>query len=212
MKAESLRQNLLSLILAWHTDPDDLPANICSSRTARRDAHLLFAIHPVCSQYLWSLDPERELSWSLRDSTADEAIQQYLGDGYGPINVLGFNSVLSSILIFLWLPLGKSNGGLTAFCIVFGFVSGTQVSMAPACVASITKPNEFNTIGTRMSMMYLFIAFLALPGPSISGALIDATGGYSAAAGLSGGLVMIGAGCYLTSRTIVSRRKGTKWV
>jgi hypothetical protein len=64
-----------------------------------------------------------------------------------------------------------------------------------------------------MSMMYLIIAFMALPGPSISGALIDATGGsYVGCACLSGGLVMIGAGCYLSSRMIVSRRKGTPWV
>ncbi|KAK4047605.1 hypothetical protein OIV83_005263 [Microbotryomycetes sp. JL201] len=135
-------------------------------------------------------------------------IPPFLADSFGPIFVLAFNTVLTGILIFLWIPLGRSTAGLTAFCIMFGFTSGTQVSMAPACIASITA--SMNEIGVRLAMCYLAIALSSIPGPPVAGVLIDRTGGYVASACFGGACVLVGAVCYMTSLTIVAKRKG-KW-
>ncbi|KAM0789958.1 hypothetical protein ACM66B_005293 [Microbotryomycetes sp. NB124-2] len=133
-------------------------------------------------------------------------IPPFLADTFGPIFVLASNTVLTGILIFLWIPLGRSTPGLVVFCILFGFTSGTQVSMAPACIASITE--NLNEIGVRLAMCYLAIALLSLPGPPVGGVLVDRTGGYVGAACFGGACVLIGAACYMSSLWIVSRRKG----
>ncbi|ORY83514.1 major facilitator superfamily domain-containing protein [Leucosporidium creatinivorum] len=139
-------------------------------------------------------------------------IPNWMADYFGPITVLGLNTIASAILVSLWIPMGKTDAGLIVWAILFGFASGTQVSMAPACIASITE--NMNTIGIRMAMCYLCVAVVALPGTPIAGALISAQGGetYLGAACFAGGCVGIGAMFFLIARRLVVKRKGTPWV
>jgi MFS family permease len=75
--------------------------------------------------------------------------------------------------------------------VLFGFVSGTFVSLPPTIFVHITKNRGM--IGTRMGMGFAFTAIGFLVGTPISGAILDANG--YAHVWLFGGLVTIAAGC-----------------
>ena len=84
---------------------------------------------------------------------------------------------------------------------LYGFFSGTLVSLPPACVASLTDPSEMSKIGSRMGMVFSIIAFATLTGTPIAGALISRdNGGYVYATVFSGVSMLIGAVLILASR------------
>ncbi|KAL8281336.1 hypothetical protein RQP46_006370 [Phenoliferia psychrophenolica] len=119
--------------------------------------------------------------------------------------------LLSGIFIFLWLPMGKSEAGLIVFAILYGYLSGTFVSMQPACIASMTV--QMDQIGIRTAMAFIFTSLAALTGTPIAGAMITAQGGsYVGAACWSGAMVLFGAFSLGVARQILVRRKGTQWV
>jgi len=83
---------------------------------------------------------------------------------------------LSAILVLaLWIP--ATNAASTiAFSILFGFTSGTFVSMAPVLIQQLSSVAE---IGMRIGTAFSVISLAALTGNPIAGALITRdAGGY----------------------------------
>ncbi|KAM0747067.1 MFS general substrate transporter [Meredithblackwellia eburnea MCA 4105] len=138
-------------------------------------------------------------------------IPNYLADKYGPLTILTPNCILSGILIFLWLPMGKSEAGVIIFAILFGFTSGAYQSMFPASIASMTP--QMNQIGIRIAMAFLMVGFAGLTGTPISGAIIThQKGSYVGAAVCSGVMVLVGSGLVAVARLVMVRRKETQFV
>jgi len=83
---------------------------------------------------------------------------------------------LSTLLVLaLWIP-AKTNTGIIVFAALFGFTSGTFVSMAPALVAQIS---EVKQIGVRTGTSFFIISIAALTGNPIAGELVTRNeGGY----------------------------------
>ena len=125
----------------------------------------------------------------------------------GTFNTLTGASAICGILIFTWLSI-QSLGGMIAFCILFGFFSGTVIGLFPATIArTAPKPNE---IGSYMGMGLGVLSFSGLTGTPITGAMVNAYGSYHPAmvfAGLSslvGALVIFGARLRLAKGKLVA--------
>lgn len=84
-------------------------------------------------------------------------------------------SIVSIILVLaLWLP-SRTNSTAIVFTVLYGFSSGSAVSLAPALVAQISEIRE---IGVRSGTYFAIAAFAALTGTPIAGALLpDPLGG-----------------------------------
>ncbi|TNY17225.1 major facilitator superfamily domain-containing protein [Rhodotorula diobovata] len=138
-------------------------------------------------------------------------IPNWLADTYGPLTILVPQCFISGVLIFLFLPMCKTAGGLVAFTILFGFSSGAYVSMMPPLVASLTK--DMRTLGHRTSTLFLVVSVAALTGTPITGAIISRSdGSYVAAMCVAGSLTLVGSCFNAAAWWVVSREKGTRWV
>lgn len=112
-------------------------------------------------------------------------IPNYLADKFGPLNILIPTTVCSCILTFCWIAV-SNEGAIIAFSILFGFFSGTFVSLPPACIASMTK--DMSVLGTRMGMSFFVCAFGILAGTPVAGAIIQRENGDYLYAKVFGGL------------------------
>ena len=97
-------------------------------------------------------------------------IPNLVADKIGPLNVLIPCTFAVGILAFSWIAV-HDVGGLTAFAVVYGFFSGTFVSLPPSTIATLS-PN-LNTVGTRMGMAFSAVGLGILIGNPIAGALLD---------------------------------------
>ena len=76
---------------------------------------------------------------------------------------------LSTILVLaLWLP-SRGNAAIIVFAALYGFTSGSFVSLGPALVAQLCDVRE---IGVRSGVMFLLVSVSCLTGNPIAGALL----------------------------------------
>lgn len=125
----------------------------------------------------------------------------WLGDRLGRFNVMIVTTYLTTLLVFvLWIP-GKSNAAIIVFAALFGFTSGTFVSMIPALVVQITK--DMRTIGVRNGSNFFIISLAALTGNPIAGALITMdNGGYLYLQIFCGVTMFVGSSFFLMARFV----------
>lgn len=133
-------------------------------------------------------------------------IPGWLGDKIGRFNIMLITTTLSTILVLaMWIP-SKGNGPIIAFAALFGFTSGTFVSMAPALVVQISKVQD---IGVRTGTSFFIISIAALTGNPIAGELITKNnGGYLYLQVFCGLTMAVGAGLIGASRVA---QKGFRW-
>lgn len=85
-----------------------------------------------------------------------------------------FMAYFSAVVVLaLWLP-SKSNAPVIIFAVLYGFGSGSIVSLIPALVAQISDIRE---IGVRNGTLFAIISVAALVGNPIGGALIAQANG-----------------------------------
>ncbi|ANB13716.1 Mch5p [Sugiyamaella lignohabitans] len=102
-------------------------------------------------------------------SVLGRILPNFIADKTGPLNMLLPCTVACAILAYCW-DFISVKGGVIAFSVLFGFFSGTFVSLPPACIASMTA--EMNMLGTRMGMAFFLCGFGILIGSPIGGALV----------------------------------------
>lgn len=106
----------------------------------------------------------------------------------------------SIIVLALWIP-DHSNAPTIVFSALFGFTSGTFVSMVPAIVAQVTK--DIRTIGVRNGSNFFIISLAALTGNPIAGALVSRDGGAYLYLQIFCGLTMfLGSTFFLVARMV----------
>lgn len=88
---------------------------------------------------------------------------------------------MTTVLSF-WLPatyvstlIGKK-AIMIVFSLLYGFGSGSGISLTPVCVGQICTTREY---GTRYGTCYFFVSFATLTGIPIAGQIVQASGGYS---------------------------------
>ena len=101
------------------------------------------------------------------------------------------------LVLALWIP-ARSHAAIITFAALYGFTSGTFVSMSPALIVQISKVQE---IGVRTGTCFFVISMAGLTGNPIAGALIDRDGGgYLYAQLFCGATMAIGASLIGLSR------------
>lgn len=139
-------------------------------------------------------------------SVFGRVIPGWLGDKIGRFNIMIITTTLSTILVLaMWIP-STGNGPIIAFAALFGFTSGTFVSMAPALVVQISKVQD---IGVRTGTSFFIISIAALTGNPIAGQLITKdNGGYLYMQIFCGLTMAVGAGLIGASRIA---QGGLRW-
>ncbi|KAE8238943.1 hypothetical protein A4X13_0g8315 [Tilletia indica] len=134
-------------------------------------------------------------------------IPGFLADRVGRTNTLLPHLLAAGILMFIF-PLTNNLTGMIFFSILYGFASGSYVSLIPAALGQL---GPTSTIGTRLGMAFAGSSLGGLLGTPIAGAILGPDNsnwwGMSVFSGL---MVCAGAGCVLVSRTITVRRTGSQ--
>ncbi|EAU80704.2 monocarboxylate permease [Coprinopsis cinerea okayama7 len=98
----------------------------------------------------------------------------YLCDIIGPMNVMIPFTAAAGILTYAW-PFAQSKGSLIAVTILYGFASGTYVSLLTNPIFELGGTGD---VGRRVGMFTNILAIGAVAGPPISGAILTASGGF----------------------------------
>ncbi|KAK0118480.1 hypothetical protein ONS95_012765 [Cadophora gregata] len=118
-----------------------------------------------------------------------------------------FNSMIAALALcaamtlVLWLPASLLVAGSSSdaavikalsilFALIFGFASGSNVSLAPVCVGQLCDTNEY---GRYYATCYTVVSFGTLTGIPIAGSLVQVAGGHYY------GVVIWTTVCYLVS-------------
>ncbi|KAF8900548.1 MFS general substrate transporter [Mucidula mucida] len=122
-----------------------------------------------------------------------------LADRVGPMNVMIPFTTVAAVVTFAW-PFAVDKGGLIAIALVYGFASGSFVSLLSNPVMEFGDASD---VGRRIGMMMSILALGALAGPPISGAINTGTDGFEAVGYYAGSAVLVGVGLMLVSRYFV---------
>lgn len=127
-------------------------------------------------------------------------IPNFIADKVGPLNIIVPCALLSGILIYTLIPV-HNLGGTVIVTLLYGFFSGTFVSLPPTIIIQHLSPNR-GLIGTRLGMSFSIVAVGALIGNPIAGAILDARG-FSSVWIFGGALVLAGTGFMALSRVLL---------
>ncbi|CCH44854.1 putative transporter MCH4 [Wickerhamomyces ciferrii] len=98
-------------------------------------------------------------------------IPGYMADKFlGRFNVVILTLIGCLLVSFiLWLPFGYNLKILYSYAALYGFCSGSILSLSPVCCGQISRTDQF---GKRFSTMYLIVALVMLICIPIGGAVI----------------------------------------
>jgi MFS family permease len=124
-----------------------------------------------------------------------------VADMIGRVNTLILSIVLCIITCFaLWLPAGDSTAMLVIFAVIFGFVSGSNLSLSPVCVGQMCKTEHY---GRYFSTCWMFVAFGTLTALPIGGQILIANGGsYTGLIIFAGLSYTAAAACLIAARVL----------
>ncbi|KAF1954652.1 MFS general substrate transporter [Byssothecium circinans] len=149
-----------------------------------------------------------------------------LASGYMADKLGRFNSMIAALALCtattlsLWLPASiLPSSTATApvisalsilYALIFGFASGSNISLTPVCVGQLCDTNEY---GRYYATCYTIVSFGTLTGIPIAGSLISRAGGaYWGVVVWTFGCYVLGLGCFVWSRAVrVGWRLGVKY-
>ncbi|RDH31876.1 major facilitator superfamily domain-containing protein [Aspergillus welwitschiae] len=130
-------------------------------------------------------------------STIGRLVAGGVADKYGRINTqIGLLGLGAVAVFVIWLPFGSKLAGLYIFSCVYGFASGSFISLAPACIGQISKASE---VGGRFGVCYLTVSFATLISIPIGGEMIE-TVGKPAMVAFLGAVLVIAMGMFSMAR------------
>jgi len=96
-------------------------------------------------------------------------IPNFLADKTGCFNMLIPTSAIAAILAFIWIGI-RNQPGLIVFALLYGFFSGTFVSLPPTTVVTLSP--SLGVVGVRMGMNFFLASIGLLVGTPIAGAIL----------------------------------------
>lgn len=136
----------------------------------------------------------------------------YLADKYfGRFNMMILTLTISVLVqLVIWLPAGTNVKALWAFVGLFGFFTGSILSLTPVCIGQISRTVDF---GKRYSTAYFIEALLILPILPIGGAIIDdgSIKNYNKFIVFSSMIMLAGGICFVIARYICVGFRYTKF-
>ncbi|PWW80659.1 MFS general substrate transporter [Tuber magnatum] len=122
-----------------------------------------------------------------------------VGDKIGRFNMMIITVAFCLVTtLAVWLPSAYMRGGsvggakalMVVFALMYGFGSGSGVSLTPVCVGQICETREY---GRRYGTCHFFASFGTLTGIPIAGQIIHSTNGQFT------GLILFTAGSYIAA-------------
>lgn len=126
-----------------------------------------------------------------------------VADKIGRFNCIIITSSICCLSSFIMWPFSNSSSGgiptLIVYSILFGFASGSTISVTPVCVGQLCKTEHY---GRYYATSYTIVSFAALTGVPIAGAIQASSpgGGYLGLIGFTGASYAAGMACYLGAR------------
>lgn len=181
----------------------------------------LFVPLTYITSYALSLDLPSAFSYHLLvvlnvGSVFGRWLPGLVADRIGRFNTMCITVTVCLVcIISLWLPSMyldtpfSQKAILVVFCLLYGFGSGSGISLTPVCVGQICDVESY---GTKFGTCYFFVAFGTLTGIPIAGEIVGRMGGgyeglvaftaasYVGALGMFGAARVVGGGWKL--RTI----------
>ena len=125
-----------------------------------------------------------------------------VADMIGRMNTLILSIAMCVLSCFaLWLPAGESTAMIVVFAVIFGFVSGSNLSLSPVCVGQMCKTENY---GRYFATCWMIVAFGTLTGLPIAGQILTANGGNYNTLIIFAGLAYAAAGICLIIARILS--------
>ena len=106
-------------------------------------------------------------------SSFGRVLPNFLADKVGTLNMQMLFALVSCVLSFVLIAI-RSNSGVLAFCALYGFFTGTFVSLPSPTVASLS-PN-LSILGARMSMALMSAGVGVLIGSPVAGVILQDKG------------------------------------
>ncbi|QLQ80873.1 hypothetical protein HG537_0E02280 [Torulaspora globosa] len=99
-------------------------------------------------------------------------IPGYVADRYiGRFNVYIIAVTISGLSnLIIWLPFGGYTAALWVYACIYGFSSGSILSLTPVCIGQISRTEDF---GKRYSTAYFLQAIVTIPMLPIAGVIIN---------------------------------------
>lgn len=124
-------------------------------------------------------------------------VPNLIADKVGGLNILIPCGIITAVLIFCLLAT-TSVAGVIIVALVYGFFSGTFVSLPPSIFVSLS-PNR-GLIGTRMGMGFSVISLGVLAGTPIAGAILGAENNFTGIWIFGGTMTMVGTLFFVAAR------------
>ncbi|KAM3084419.1 hypothetical protein ACMFMG_001476 [Clarireedia jacksonii] len=96
-------------------------------------------------------------------------IPNWLADRIGPLNVLIPGTAIACVVALGWIGI-HSVGGLVVFCLLYGFSSGSFVSIPPTVIVTLSP--SLSVVGTRMGMTFAVSGIGLLIGTPVAGQIL----------------------------------------
>eukprot|EP01090_Pellita_catalonica_P022495 TRINITY_DN8772_c0_g1_i1.p2 TRINITY_DN8772_c0_g1~~TRINITY_DN8772_c0_g1_i1.p2 ORF type:complete len:211 (-),score=22.60 TRINITY_DN8772_c0_g1_i1:18-650(-) len=138
---------------------------------------------------LSSYEASSALSLAGLSSAVGRVVAGLLGDRIGHLMVFKLSFVGIGVMTCLWV-LAQSLESILVFAILFGFFSGSMVSIMPVAVAERYGAARLSTV---LGMLCVFLAPGYVCGPYLVGLAFDYFGNYIVAAEISGGIALAAA-------------------
>lgn len=110
----------------------------------------------------------------------------FLADKFGALTVTGPLTLTCAAMTYAW-PFVSNKGALIAIGIIYGFCSGAYVSLLPV---PLVMMGEIHDAGRRTGGFLSCVAFGALAGPPISGAIAQSAHGFKGVGFYAGSCIL----------------------
>ncbi|GLB34492.1 putative monocarboxylate [Lyophyllum shimeji] len=120
-------------------------------------------------------------------------------DKIGAVNNIVPMTVAAALITYLW-PLAHTQNAYIAVAALYGFTSAAYVSTFQLPLYEL---GELEDVGRRAGMVMTFAAFGAIAGPPISGAILHASGGFSAVGYYAASMMLLACLLIMTTRHLV---------
>ncbi|KAL8965216.1 MAG: hypothetical protein Q9197_006620 [Variospora fuerteventurae] len=134
-------------------------------------------------------------------SVFGRAIPGYVADRLGRFNtMIGAVALCLISVLGIWLNVGGSIAGLCVFGVLFGFASGSNISLTPVCVGQLCEPEVF---GRWYGTCYTIVSIGCLTGIPIAGEILSlADGDYWGLIVFTGICYAAGMICFISARVL----------
>jgi len=108
-------------------------------------------------------------------SVVGRVLPGWYADKIGPFNANMISVAATAVACFaVWLPAGHTKPGIIIFALIFGFTSGSNITLIPVSIGRLCRTQNY---GRYYATCYTLVSLAVLIGIPIAGKIVDSSGG-----------------------------------